>query len=116
MPFFTRLPFFAIVGWVCLIGSSPGCASDSGGWRPVFQERLPLYGHRNMIAVVDSAYPAQCRSGVETIATGESQGELVREVLAGLKDARHVRPRVYLDQELKSVAEADAPGISLFLF
>jgi len=42
---------------------------------------LPLYGHRNWIVVADSAYPAQSKSGIQTIASGEDQIPVVQKVL-----------------------------------
>ena len=71
-------------------------------------------GHRNWVVVADSAYPAQSRAGIETIATGEEQLETVRVVLKALDGTHHVRPIIYLDRELWSVPEADAPGIGAY--
>ena len=109
-----RLRTVTLLIWISLMTTSIGCTSPGSGWRSVLHERLPLYGHRNLIAIVDSAYPAQCRPGIETIATGQSQTAVLREVLAALREAQHVRPRVYLDQELDFVAESDGPGISAY--
>jgi hypothetical protein len=86
-----------------------GCESTS--WRRQFNKQLPVMGHRNFIVVADSAYPQQSNPGIETIFTGQGQLETVIEVLAAIEAAPHVRPVVYVDAELASVAEADAPGI-----
>lgn len=88
-----------------------GAASD---WRSVLQSRLALYGHRNVIAVVDSAYPAQSKPGVEMIATNEEQLAVVAEVLRSIDGHSQVRPSVMTDAELPSVAEQDAPGIGAY--
>jgi hypothetical protein len=80
-------------------------------WKKVLADRLPLYGHRNWIAVVDAAYPAQISPGIETILCGSSQLDVVKAVTDALRKAKHVRPTVYLDKELEEVAETDAPGI-----
>ena len=40
-------------------------------WRERLTEELPVLGHRNWIVVADAAYPAQCRPGIETLATGD---------------------------------------------
>ncbi len=80
-------------------------------WRELLHQRLPLFGHRNMIAVVDAAYPWQSRPGVETVVTDSPQIDVVRAVLAEVAGTRHVRPRLFLDRELDYVAEQDAPGI-----
>ena len=72
---------------------------------------LPVLGHRNWIVVVDSAYPAQSRTGVETMCIGGGQVEVVKAVLDAVDAAKHVRGIVYADRELWYVKEADAPGI-----
>jgi L-fucose mutarotase/ribose pyranase (RbsD/FucU family) len=83
-------------------------------WQDKLTQNLSVMGHRNWIVVADSAYPAQNRPGIETIATGEDQVETVKTVLKAVDDANHVRPIVYVDRELKSVSEADAPGIDAY--
>jgi len=84
------------------------------GWERQLKATLPVFGHRNWIVVADSAYPAQSRAGIETIASGAGQIETARKVLAALAASKHVRANIYLDQELEYVAEADAPGASRY--
>ena len=81
-------------------------------WRATLDERLPLLGHRNWIAVADAAYPWQASAGIETIDTGSDHVAVVRGVLEAIAGSRHVRPIVHLDAELPFVAEAHAPGIA----
>ena len=83
-------------------------------WRQTLAQRLPLYGHRNWIVVVDSAYPAQSSAGIETIVADAGQAEVVREVLQNVNRQKHVRPIVYTDAELRFVTEHDAPGIAAY--
>lgn len=83
-------------------------------WRAVLADRVMQFGHRNYICIVDSAYPAQTGSGVETIVTGADQIEVVRAVLGALAKAPHVRPVVILDQELAVLTEQDAKGIDRY--
>ncbi len=83
-------------------------------WRKTVAERTPLYGHRNWIAVVDSAYPAQSQGGIETIVADADQAEVVGAVLQALSASRHVRPVVYTDAELAFVDEDDAPGVTAY--
>ena len=90
--------------------ASVGVEAGVADWRRILRERLPLYGHRNWIVIADAAYPAQSRAGIETVATGAGQLEVVEETLAAIAASPHVRPVVYLDGELEFVAEADAPG------
>ena len=107
---------------IFLIAVCSGCTGDR--WRqrhstePTWNERLavelPRMGHRNWIVVADSAYPAQSRTGIETIATGAGQIETVKAVLDAIDRATHVRAKVTLDHELAFVDPADAPGIAAY--
>ena len=81
-------------------------------WKKSLLERLPYLGHRNWIAVVDAAYPAQTSAGIETILCDEPQAAVVKAVIEALAKTKHVRPVIFLDKELKFVSEIDAPGIT----
>lgn len=83
-------------------------------WRRRVGSLLPLYGHRNWIAVVDSAYPLQSSAGVETIVADVDQAEAVDFVIGSVNAAPHVRPIVYIDAELAHLDERDAPGIDAY--
>lgn len=83
-------------------------------WRTDLRRRLPRLGHRNVIAVVDAAYPAQTAAGVTTLHIGGDQVEAVRAVLDEVRAAGHVQCKAMLDRELASVAEAAAPGITAY--
>jgi hypothetical protein len=81
-------------------------------WREKVAEAMPLLGHRNWILIVDSAYPLQSVSGVETIETDASYLEVARHVLGIIDRSVHVRPVILMDAELPFVSEQDAPGVS----
>ena len=67
-----------------------GCATTSGNhWQRKLASELPVMGHRNWILIADSAYPAQSRAGIETIATGAGQIDVVKVVLKAVDDAKH---------------------------
>jgi D-ribose pyranose/furanose isomerase RbsD len=83
-------------------------------WKETLAARLPRYGHRNWIVVTDSAYPAQANPGIETIVSGAGQTEVLKDVLQSLSASKHVKPKVYIDQELEFVPEDSAPGISTY--
>lgn len=80
-------------------------------WRDRLRQELPALGHRNWIVVADAAYPKQSAPGIETVVTGAGQLEVLKEVLAAIEKAPHVRAVVMLDQELDNVAETDATGV-----
>jgi L-fucose mutarotase/ribose pyranase (RbsD/FucU family) len=90
--------------------TAPKTAAPSA-WELRLRELLPFYGHRNWIVVADSAYPAQSKAGIETIVAGGDQVEAVSEVFDAITQSTHVRANIYLDQELASVSEHDAPGV-----
>lgn len=79
-------------------------------WRAELARLLPLYGHRNWIVVSDAAFPAQV-GAVEIVATGEDLHTVVRDVIAAVGEAPHVRPIVWLDAELNALTEELAPGV-----
>lgn len=83
-------------------------------WEQKLHRELPLLGHRNWIVIADSAYPLQTSPGVETLHTDTDQLEVAKMVLAELAKAKHVKPIIYTDAELKYVAEKNAPGISAY--
>jgi hypothetical protein len=87
---------------------------QSKDWRTRLHEELPLLGHRNWIAVVDSAYPLQTSAGIETVDTNADQLEVVKTVLSELAKAKHVRPIIFTDAELKAVPESDAAGVTAY--
>jgi hypothetical protein len=87
---------------------------QSANWRVRLSEELPLLGHRNWIAIVDSAYPLQTSAGIETVETDADQLEVVKTVLVELSKAKHVRPIVFTDAELKLVPEQDAAGVTAY--
>jgi hypothetical protein len=88
--------------------------SQSSHWKSVLADRFSEYGHRNWIVISDSAYPAQTRPGIETVVTHEDQLTVVKCVLEQFEKAKHIRPIVYLDQELNYVTESDAAGIEAY--
>jgi len=92
-----------------------GCAAAPGqDWHSRLAAELPVLGHRNWILIADSAYPAQSRAGIETIATGANQLQVVKAVLEAIDDAPHVQANVFLDAELAHVSQNDAPGIDAY--
>jgi hypothetical protein len=89
-------------------------ALPAADWKETLKASLPLLGHRNWVVVADAAYPWQVSPGVQTIPTGATQEEVVQVVLEALAATKHVKPTIYLDQELAYVPEDAAPGISAY--
>ena len=88
--------------------------AQSPDWRSRLREELPLLGHRNWIAIVDSAYPLQTSTGIETIETNSDHLDVIKEVFVQLGKVKHVRPVIFTDAELKAVPETDAAGVTAY--
>jgi len=80
-------------------------------WEAKFLADLPALGHRNWVVVADAAFPLQISPGMEVVVSNEDHFAVLEKVLKALGQAKHVRPKVYLDKELDYVPEALAPGI-----
>lgn len=91
-----------------------GCHAAPPDWHQDLQQRLPRLGHRNLIAVVDSAYPAQTAPGVTTLYVGGGQLDVLAAVLQAVRAAGHVQPKIVLDAELTAVTDTMAPGIGAY--
>ncbi len=85
---------------------------SSSDWRGIISRQLPRLGHRNWLAIVDSAYPWQSAPSIETTVTGADHVEVIRHVIGAVESATHVRPIFLLDAELAHLPECDAPGIT----
>ena len=83
-------------------------------WEQILKDRLKLYGHRNWVVIADSAYPAQSKPGIETIAADDEPATVVERAFAILRECKHVRPVIYTDDELRFVPEEDAPGVTRY--
>jgi hypothetical protein len=86
----------------------------TANWEQILKDRLKLYGHRNWVVIADSAYPAQSKQGIETIAADDEQATVIERAFAILRQCKHVRPAIYTDVELRFVPEEDAPGVTLY--
>lgn len=83
-------------------------------WHKTLRRDLPMYGDRNWIAIVDSAYPDQSRPGVSTMITNQNMFTVLQYVLAAMQKASNIRPVAYTDKELQFVTDAQAPGVSAY--
>lgn len=117
MTTFKRSLVVAFIGFISVFahaGSSGPSKPSAENWRMRLHDLLPLMGHRNWIAVVDSAYPLQTSSGIETVETNADQLEVVKTVLGEIAKTKHVRPDIFTDAELSLVPESDASGVRAY--
>jgi hypothetical protein len=104
-----KVPLTVTVLCMAFLYATPANAQS---WQSHVKGELSLMGHRNWILIVDSAYPQQVGAGIETIETNADQFEVVRTVLAGIKNSIHVRPIIFMDAELPFVSDEKAPGVA----
>ncbi len=104
---------FASILAVPAVGQ-PAAAAGNLTWKAQVARMMPLLGHRNWILIVDSAYPLQNSSGIETIETNAGQLEVLKSVLASVGASKHVRPVIYMDAELPFVPESVVPGATAY--
>jgi hypothetical protein len=108
------IPAFIFFSGALVLNAHAQQSKQSGDWQARVQQELPLLGHRNWIAIVDSAYPLQTSAGVETVETNSDQLDVVAQVLDALSKVKHVRPVIFTDAELKFVPESDAKGVTAY--
>jgi hypothetical protein len=82
-------------------------------WEEIVKQRLQLYGHRNWVVVADAAYPAQSKPGIETMVAGKELTAVLARVFAILRACKHIRPTIWIDEELRFITEKDARGVTL---
>jgi L-fucose mutarotase/ribose pyranase (RbsD/FucU family) len=99
-----------LIGGPSLPPAAPSPATAD--WQTTFQQRLPVYGHRNWIIVSDAAFPAYSQSGIETIVANDDLPSVLNYVAQAISSSKHVRATVFLDQELQFVQEKDYPGVT----
>ncbi|MBV9341812.1 MAG: hypothetical protein JO159_13115 [Acidobacteria bacterium] len=83
-------------------------------WEEILKDRLQLYGHRNWVTIADSAYPAQSKQGIETIVANDGHTTVLARTFEILRECKHVKPKIYTDQELSFIMEDDAPGVTSY--
>jgi L-fucose mutarotase/ribose pyranase (RbsD/FucU family) len=89
-------------------------ARSTGEWEKGMLTALKKLGHRNWILIADAAYPAYSSTGVEIILTEDDHFSVLKSTLKAIDKSGHVRPVIYLDKELASISDKQAPGISKF--
>ena len=83
-------------------------------WKPQFDQKLPLLGHRNWIVIADKAFPEQNAAGMEVINTNENLLPVLKYVLQQVKASGHVKSVIYQDKELQFITESQAKGVTSF--
>ncbi len=87
---------------------------QSTDWQNDMVEWLYAFGRGNWVVISDSSFPLLSAGGVEMVVTGRDQMPVIEFTVKSLSQISHLHARVWLDQELAHVTEAQAPGIDAF--
>jgi hypothetical protein len=97
--------------------SSLGCSifpqASSSTWKEAVNRQVGQLGYRNWVIVAEASFPAHSRQGFRQVTADVDVPEAVDYVLNALEQTQHVRPRVYLPPEQRSVENDFAPGIDV---
>lgn len=98
---------------LCVLTVLAGCVplEVREPWRRSVREQAALLGHRNWIVVAEASFPAHSRKGVTQLAVPAEIPVALDQVLQSLEAIEHVRPRVFLANELGHVGNEYAPGV-----
>jgi len=93
--------------------SSLGCSifPRQSTWKDAVNRQVSQLGYRNWVIVAEASFPAHNRPGFRQVTADVDVPVAVDYVLNSLERTQHVRPRVYLPREQRSVENDFAPGI-----
>lgn len=80
-------------------------------WQSAVDHQAAQLGYRNWIIIAEASFPAHNRPGFRQVTADVEVPEAVDYVLRSLEQTEHVRPRIYLPREMRSVENDFAPGI-----
>ncbi|WP_411825767.1 RbsD/FucU domain-containing protein [Luteolibacter sp. AS25] len=94
-----------------LILGSCTYTAEPEDWHVTVDKQVDQLGYRNWIVIAEASFPAHNKPGIQQISTEAEVPEVVDYVLNCLEENQHVRPRIYLTREVRSVENDFAPGI-----
>lgn len=102
--------------WLLTAGfavAASGCAFVQSGsdWKGAIATQVNQLGYRNWIVVTEASFPAHSRPGIRQVSAPVEIPEAVDFVLQAIEQTEHVRPRVYVSREMRSVENDYAPGV-----
>lgn len=99
----------SMVAVLLTVGCGP--LSDPDDWKASVSRQVNQLGYRNWIVIAEASFPAHNRPGFRQVNSSAEVPEVVDFVLNSIEQTQHVRPRVYVTRELRSVENDFAPGI-----
>lgn len=94
---------------VILSGCSP--LSNGTDWRGSVNHQVSQLGYQNWIVITEASFPSRNRPGFRQVTADAEVPDVVDYVLNALEETQHVRPRMFITRELRSVENDFAPGI-----
>lgn len=79
-------------------------------WRGEVRKEVARAGDRNWIVIADSAFPELAKPGSKTLLATAEIPEVLAAVLEDIGSDEHVRPRIYMSDEIIHVSNDLAPG------
>lgn len=101
--FFVLLPLFVVT-------SCSHVGRTSEDWRSAVTAEVARAGDRNWIVIADSAFPQISKIGSKTLLADAEVPEVLEAVLAEMARDEHVRPRIYMSDEIQHLDNDLAPG------
>ncbi len=89
-------------------------ATGGSNWQAAIDRQTQALGYQNWIVVTEASFPALNRPGIRQVIAPVEVPEALDYVLQAMERTQHVRPRVYVARELRSVENDFAPGIDVF--
>ena len=83
-------------------------------WDEILEQQVQLLGHQNWHVVVDTAYTLQSSPGITTILSNKNHFETIKKSMPILNNQQHIKPNIFLDQEIDYVAENQVNRIGEF--
>jgi L-fucose mutarotase/ribose pyranase (RbsD/FucU family) len=103
------LSCLTILAFLACIGC--GTVQNSRDWKGSVNQQVNQLGYRNWIVVSEASFPAHSRPGTRQVISDAEVPEVLDYVLHAMEQTQHVRPRIYLTREMRSVENDFAPGI-----
>lgn len=80
----------------------------------VLRNELGYLGARNWVVIAEAAYPIQSRRGVRVVKLDADIPDVLEAVEDVIEEKHHVKPRVYVTEELENVPYEYAPGVRAY--
>lgn len=95
----------------CMLMTSCVDRSEPKPYLGVLRNELGYLGARNWVVISEAAFPIQSRRGVRVVQLDADIPDVLEAVEDVIEEKHHLKPRVYVTEELDNVPYDYAPGI-----